>query len=63
MRPAGWAARGDGKLVSRSWGLAVALVHHGKLPAISKTLVSGGGFFFCGLVTKPLLVLRKEELR
>lgn len=54
--------RGSGKAVSCSWGVAAAPVHHGKLPASSESCARR--FLFSrALVTQPLLVLRKEELR
>lgn len=55
--PPGRQLRGARKPVSCSRGLAAALVHHGKLPAISETLVSGGGFFSFAVLS-PSLCLR-----
>lgn len=62
---AGSLGVGGEKLVSRSWRPPAALVHHGKLPVLSETLVSGGGFFFFlffrGLVTQPLCCGRRNQ--
>lgn len=53
----GWGVESP---ISHSRGLAAALAHHGKLPAISETLVSGGGFFFLSRSRHPAFACAEE---